>query len=139
MVGSDEQSALLVDFETERCTVFGKGGVTLLIGATNRRFEANETFTLHELGRLRRPDLSFGLPADIWRTANEANEMRIATASPNLAVQSLLAERERLRQTHRWAEADHLRLALLDLGWLVDDTANSPRLRPIDGRGLPNS
>jgi len=50
---------------------------------------------------------------------------------PDSAVKALVNERETARKAKRWAEADHLRRAILDMGWEVRDTPSGPRLSRI--------
>jgi len=50
---------------------------------------------------------------------------------PDSAVKALVNERETARKAKRWAEADRLRRAILDMGWEVRDTPSGPRLSRI--------
>jgi len=50
---------------------------------------------------------------------------------PDSAVKALVNERETARKAKRWAEADRLRKAILDMGWEVRDTPSGPRLSKI--------
>ncbi len=46
-------------------------------------------------------------------------------------VKDLAAERELFRKEKRWAEADQTRKQLAELGWIVEDTTEGPRLKKI--------
>src|SRR5262249_9542320 len=45
-------------------------------------------------------------------------------------VTALMEEREKARQSKNWAEADRLRKAILEQGYVVEDTSTGPRLLP---------
>ncbi|HVO32308.1 MAG TPA: cysteine--tRNA ligase [Elusimicrobiota bacterium] len=49
------------------------------------------------------------------------------------AVSELAREREAARQQKNWKEADRLRQAILEQGYVVEDTASGPRLLPKAG------
>ena len=49
---------------------------------------------------------------------------------PNEEVKNLVEERERLRKEKRWEEADDLRKKIEKKGWLLEDTAEGPKLKP---------
>jgi cysteinyl-tRNA synthetase len=42
----------------------------------------------------------------------------------------LLAQRQKARAARDWAEADRLRKALADKGWIIQDTPQGPKLKP---------
>ena len=49
---------------------------------------------------------------------------------PNEEVKNLVEERDRLRKEKRWEEADDLRKKIEEKGWLLEDTAEGPKLKP---------
>lgn len=46
-------------------------------------------------------------------------------------VKKLLQEREQLRNTKQWQQADEVRLQIERLGWQVDDTPKGPKLKKL--------
>lgn len=49
---------------------------------------------------------------------------------PDEEVKNLVEERDRLRKEKRWEEADDLRKKIEEKGWLLEDTAEGPKLKP---------
>ncbi len=49
--------------------------------------------------------------------------------SASVKVQQLVAQREEARQMNNWEESDVLRKEILAQGWIVEDTAQGPRLK----------
>jgi len=45
-------------------------------------------------------------------------------------IKKLADERENCRQEKKWAESDQLRQKLEELGWLVEDTPQGPKIKP---------
>ena len=45
-------------------------------------------------------------------------------------ISALAEEREEARKTKNWTESDRIRDVLFERGWIVEDTANGPKLQP---------
>lgn len=58
-------------------------------------------------------------------------EKRIPVTETPEAVQKLVKERERVRSKNKWGEADELRKAIKEKGYLVEDTEEGSEIREI--------
>ena len=121
VVGLDEHTGLIVDFEKEECAVSGVSSVSLVRECDPEIFPAGRTFPLAELGNFKLPaSPDEGISATawelVWSAAHKEDE------SPDAQVQSLLGSREQARAAQDWAASDRLRAELAELGWAVTDT-----------------
>lgn len=130
VVGIDEHTALVLDLAQGCCLVQGRGGVTLVRGGAERRFERGERFAVQELGPFRWPAPDEGLDPRVWDEPAPAAPQPAAPDVPE-AVCALLERRQRARAQRDWAAADRLRADLAALGWSVRDTPAGPVLETI--------
>ncbi len=131
VVGIDEHTALVMDFESAQGNVIGRGGVTVIRAGHEQRFAVGENLALNALGAFRLPEPSSGLPITVWEEVLAAqNTAGGAPASPSGEVTALVEERQAARAHRDWAEADTLRERIAALGWKVMDTPDGPRLEP---------
>jgi cyanophycinase-like exopeptidase len=128
ILGIDEHTGLMLDIEKGRGEVLGRGGVTVVRDGRERRFGAREKVPLASLGTFHRPYESIALPPEI--PAPPEATARAAEAPPPEEVLSLVAQREKAREIQDWVEADNLRDRILELGWILQDTADGPSLVP---------
>lgn len=56
---------------------------------------------------------------------------REQTEGPDAAIQELLKQRETARANREWATADRLRDLLAEKGWVVQDTPQGQKLKPV--------
>jgi hypothetical protein len=126
VLGIDEHTALIFDFQQGQGLVMGKGTVTVGSNAGEKAYSAGESFALAELGPYR-------LPPNVAssRVPVRARARRPAPAPPTLPpeVAQLIGLREDARRAQDWAEADALRQQIADLGFEVEDTRQGPRWR----------
>ncbi len=125
VVGIDEHTGLLLDFETEQCHVVGKGGVSILGRGCEEVYKAGTAFAMGRLGRYH-PAAEvpvYGPPVE----APAGKEG--AEPQPPEEVLELARRREDLRQARKWPEADALRQRIAEMGFEVQDTKEGPRLR----------
>lgn len=132
VVGIDELTALAVDLAGGACHVLGLGGVTLLSGDDERRFETGTVLPLTELGPVHLPPPGLGLPTGLLDSARKRRSGLLAAATAPAPVHLLLEEREAARARRDWASADALRDQILALGWRVQDTPHGPRLEQAE-------
>lgn len=125
VLGIDEHTGVIFDFQSELCHVLGKGGVTLLGQGAAQTFGTGEAFPMRRLGPYHIPPQvpTYGSPLE---PRGEGEEAEIAL-SPE--VLDLLQKREAARQAHDWAEADAIRQQIAALGLEVRDAREGPRLR----------
>jgi len=132
IVGIDEHSAILMDAEKGICMARGHGGVTLIREGRQQYFERGATFPFTELGSLRLPAMTDGIPGMVWEMVHAAEQELRAKERPPAAVKALVQERELARSQLDWAHADFVRERIEAMGWHIRDTPDGPRLARID-------
>jgi cyanophycinase-like exopeptidase len=125
VLGIDEHTGLILDLEKGRAGVHGRGTVTVIRDAQERRFETRASFSLAMLGPFHPLAEFAALPSEIPLLPEAVKDAGPA-APPE--VLELVTRRERARAAQNWAEADQIRARILALGWSVQDTADGPRL-----------
>ncbi|MDK2982330.1 MAG: hypothetical protein PWQ55_2677 [Chloroflexota bacterium] len=128
LVGIDEQTALMIEFEGEAtCRVFGKGHVTLLEGGQASHFAHGHSFPLALLGAYQPEKAAAGIPAGVWEAIQSAQAAPSGAEAPE-DVEKLVQQREEARSASNWAAADHLRVEIEAQGWQVMDTPDGPQV-----------
>lgn len=134
VIGIDEHTALVMDLQAGIGRVIGRGGINLLRQGAEHYFGQGQTLPLTEFGPFHMPDLSFGLPPEIWQAAQagiaDRQPSTPASSEPPPEVLSLVAEREAARARRDWSQADALRGQITALGWQISDTPQGPKLEP---------
>jgi hypothetical protein len=130
VVGIDEHTALVVDLSATSCQVMGRGGVSVLRGGEERRFEHGHSLPLTELGPFHHPLSGIELPAEVKELVHTtwAPVRSEAAPCPPPEVVLLAQEREAARARRDWAAADAVRGQIAVLGWRVLDTQIGPQL-----------
>lgn len=131
VLGVDENTALVFDFDSERCLVKGLGGATVLRGSLEARYEAGAEVPFSALGSFRWPTPGEHIPRDVWERAVGVEPGPEVPGEPGPEVRALVAARASARAAGDWATADRLRLEIASLGWQVRDTASGPDLRQL--------
>lgn len=134
VVGIDEHTALVIDIAAARCTVMGKGAVTILRAGAELLVPRGETFDIRALGPFRAPDAGWP-PGVATHFVEQPAAQRVAPP----AVQALVAQRQDARARRDWAAADTLRRAIAASGWQVRDTPDGPELAPAGEADVPTS
>lgn len=133
LVGIDEHTGLIFDFEAGMCHVMGRDQVHLYCDSSECTFEKGDSFPILQLGDYNIPEQGEGIPAALWARlvwdADEEQEKSMTTIPPE--VQALADERQQARVRKEWTEADRLRQEIARAGWLVQDTPEGPRLEPV--------
>jgi cyanophycinase-like exopeptidase len=129
ILGIDEHTALIFDFQKSQGQVLGKGGITIVSGTAGKVCSAGDSLALTELGAYRFPDtlLPSGFPA-------RAREQEPPPTLPP-EVADLMALREEARRARDWARADDLRRQIAEKGFEVRDTREGPQWQRREGRG----
>lgn len=138
VLGIDEHTGVLFDFQAGHCRVLGKGRLHILErGGSAESYPSGDTVPISRLGTYHRPGVI--PPAVPALEPGRENGGREAPPSPE--VLDLVSRREELRQARSWAEADALRQRISGLGYEVQDTGHGPRLNRRGasraGTGLP--
>lgn len=131
VLGVDEHTALVIDFEEETCSVSGRGVVTLVRGGQEAVFASGGDFALSELGPVRWPEPQEGIPRDIWKQAVAAQEEDRAGEELSGEIATIIEARERARAEKDWKTADSLRDEAAGAGYLIQDTPEGPRWERI--------
>lgn len=130
IVGIDERTALLIDFQADTARTVGAGGALVQRGGEKVRLGPRDVIELARLGLTRRPEPAEGLPSEVWERAARADEVAEQPLAPPDEVQ-VLAEKRALARTHRdWAAADRLRDEIAARGWQVQDAPDGYRVIP---------
>ena len=123
LVGLDEHTGLIVDFEKQECTVSGVSSVSLVRTCNPEIYASGKTFAFAELGQIQVPSpIEKGISSTAWELIDHAASQAEASTAPSGEVLSLLDARQQARASKNWAESDRLRAELESHGWLVKDT-----------------
>jgi len=126
VLGIDEHTALIFDFQKGSGLVGGKGGITISSDAGEKTYSTGASLALSELG-------PYHLPPNVAssRVPVRARAQKPPPAPATLPadVAQLVSLREEARRAEDWAEADALRQRIADLGFEVQDTPRGPRWR----------
>lgn len=127
IVGLDEHTGVILDFENMICDVQGVSSVTVLNGDETSMYPAGANFSLNALGGIKIPDpVERGISAEVWQSTLEAQKAE--EEKPPEEVLSLLEQRKQARAKKDFAESDRLRDAVSALGWTVKDTKEGQQL-----------
>ncbi len=121
VVGLDEHTGLILDFEKGECSVSGVSSVSLVRECNPEIYAAGASFPLRELGDFEMPDpVASGISSAAWE--NVMNASLPDEGSPDAEVLALAEARQRARAAKNWAESDRIRNELAARGWSVQDT-----------------
>jgi hypothetical protein len=127
VVGLDEHSGFILDFEAPCCEVSGVSSVSVLKSNEMKIYPAGAKFPLDELGRFQ-PPASFeeGIRPEVWEMIRQANQPEDDT--PPAEVLALLEQRKSARDRKDFAESDRLRDQISAMGWSVQDGKEGQKL-----------
>lgn len=133
IIGLDEHTGLIMDFEKRECQVVGVSSVSLVRECDPKIYPAGTTFPLDEIATLSLPgELAGSISPSVWEmlqnTPPPASGMDDA---PPPEVVRLADERQAARARGEWSAADGYRRQITDLGWSVQDTPEGPKLVKI--------
>lgn len=117
VLGIDEHTAAILDFQRGQAEVMGKGGVTVQLHDGQKEFETGASFPLNLLG-------SFQLPPETEEAVPEVGPEVVVACDKELPPEAaeLMEKRKKLRQDRRWSEADIMRQHLREMGYEIKDT-----------------
>ena len=127
ILGIDEHTAVIFDFQRARAAVHGKGSVTVWGQEDEKTFPAGVEFPLTALGAYR-------LPAPLPFTERPPELPTEAIPQPPRLprqVASLVEQREEARRRRDWALADALRSEIAEMGFELTDTPQGARWRYV--------
>jgi hypothetical protein len=127
IIGLDEHSGVILDFEKETCEVHGVSSVTVLRGNETRIYPSGADFSLNELGEVKIPNpVESGISAEVWQSTLE--DQQVEEEKTPAEVLALLEQRREAREKKDFAESDRLRDEISALGWTVKDTKEGQQL-----------
>ncbi len=127
IVGLDEHSGLVMDFEKNTCEVHGVSSVTILKNSDENMHSSGSVFSLSTLGDFKSPEpIESGIRPEVWELIADASKQDEETP-PDEALK-LLNLRQAARTRKDFAESDRLRDAIFALGWTVKDTKEGQHL-----------
>ncbi len=128
ILGLDEHSGVIIDFDKKDCNVHGVGSVTVLTGSEEKTHPAGSSFKLDELGNFTVPHpIEAGISPELWQMTLDAQN--VEEEAPPAEVLRLLEQRKSARARRDFAESDRLREAIASLGWMVKDTKEGQQLQ----------
>jgi len=126
IIGLDEHTGLILDFENSQCEVNGVSSVSLVRECDPKIYPSGAKFNLNELGQLADPNpIENGIRPEVWEMIRAAN---IEAETPPDEVLSLLDRRKQVRANKDFAESDRLRDEISSLGWTVQDSKEGQTL-----------
>ncbi|MCJ7735008.1 MAG: hypothetical protein MUP11_10720 [Anaerolineales bacterium] len=121
VIGIDENTGLIIDFQSACFHVVGQGDVTLIQAGAERVIPSGSALDLIELGKFELCDRQAGISPSSWQTALQMNEKKSNSSLPPDEIIKLAEEREIARQMKNWEKADQLRDKLDNKGWTIQD------------------
>lgn len=127
IVGLDEHSGVIIDFEKNACDVHGVSSVTVMKNAGTKIYPAGSSFSLNELGDIRTPaSIEAGISVQAWQMT--INAQKQADETPSAEVLDLLEQRKQARANKDFSASDRLRDEIAARGWKVKDTKEGQQL-----------
>jgi hypothetical protein len=128
LIGIDENTGMVIDFQAGYYHVVGQGNVTIINQDSQRAIPAGNKVNLSDLGNFQLCDPLASIKESTWESALKADTRRSASNSPPLQVIDLAEKRIKARADKKWEEADQLRQDIESQGWIVQDTADGYHL-----------
>ncbi len=128
LVGLDEHSGIIMDFEKGTCDVHGVSSVSVVKNTSMEMFPAGAKFSLNELGNFNLSDpIEKGIRPEVWEMVLNASKAIDEETPPDEALK-LLEQRKDARARKDFAESDRLRGQIAELGWIVQDGKDGQKL-----------
>ncbi len=127
IIGLDEHTGIIIDFETNQCRVSGVSSVTVIGQTGTEIYPADETFSLMDLGDFCPAFPEEGISAAALDFLRNASEPELDPAPP-AEVLTLAESRQNARADKDFSASDRLRDEIAALGWEVRDTPDGQEL-----------
>lgn len=129
LVGLDEHSGIIVDFDKVVCEVSGVSSVSVLKQSSMEIYPSGAKFLLSELGKLTLPSfMEQGIRPEAWELVVNAAKVEKDEEAPPADALELLEQRKDARTRKDFAESDRLRDQISALGWTVQDSKEGQKL-----------
>jgi len=120
ILGLDEHTGLILDFETGLCEVSGVSSVSLVRERDSKMYASGSKFNVSELGAIQIPNpIEKNIPTQVWDMV--VNAPSLDNDKPSDEIILLAEQRLAARANKNWSESDRLREAIAALGWTVQD------------------
>jgi hypothetical protein len=127
LVGLDEHSGFILDFNAGTCEVSGVSSVSVLKQNGMEIYPAGAKFSLSELGQFIPPlSIEQGLRPDAWEMV--INATNAEEDAPPAEALEMLEQRKDARTRKDFTESDRLRDQIAALGWTVQDSKEGQKL-----------
>lgn len=127
IIGLDEHTGVIFDFESSTCSISGVSSVTVIDQKGTEIYPAGETFSLHDLGDFCPAELEDGISTKALEFLRNAPEPELAPL-PSEEVLALVDSRQKARANKDFTESDRLRDQIAALGWTVQDSPDGQEL-----------
>ena len=129
LVGLDEHSGIIMDFEKGTCDVHGVSSVSVVKSSSMEIYPAGAKFLLNELGNFNLSDpVGKGIRPEVWEMVLNASKTNNDEEAPPDEALKLLEQRKDARSRKDFAESDRLREEIAALGWIVQDGKEGQKL-----------
>ena len=127
LIGLDEHSGIIMDFEKGTCDVHGVSSVSVVKNTSMEIYPAGAKFSLNELGNFKMSEsLEDGIRPEIWEMIK--NAIQVDEDQPPVEALEFLEQRKEARARKDFAESDRLRDQISALGWVVQDSKEGQKL-----------
>lgn len=131
LVGLDEHTGVILDFQRGECAVNGVSSVSLVRECDPEIFAAGVNFPLKELGEIKLPvRVEDGISSMAWEMIVNAPPLA-NDEKPSDEVMMLVEARQKARANKDFVASDRIRDELSALGWSIKDTPDGPVLSRI--------
>lgn len=128
VVGIDENTGLIIDFQAGCYHVVGQGNVTIFKQGSELIIPAGEEVKLADLGNFELCEPLAGIKPASWEAAILAAEQLNKPLQPPPEVIGMADERQQARLEMNWEKADQLRMDIENRGWMVQDNPKGYQL-----------
>jgi hypothetical protein len=129
VVGLDEHSGFILDFESPCCEVSGVSSVSVLKQNEMKIYAAGARFPLGEFGKFHLPiSIEQGIRRDAWEMVINGANISEEDDKPPAEVLALLEQRKAARDEKDFVASDRLRDQISTLGWSVQDGKEGQKL-----------
>jgi hypothetical protein len=128
VIGIDENTGLVFDFQAGCLHGVGQGNVTIIQENSREVIPAGTAVNLTDLGNFELCDPLAGISETSWQAAVQANEIQTRPVQPPDEVIQIAETRQLARTEKDWDRADLLRKEIEVLGWAVEDSPDGYNL-----------
>lgn len=121
VVGIDENTGLVIDFQAGCLHGVGQGNVTIIKADSREVIPPGTAVNLTDLGNFELCDPLAGISEKNWQAAVLADEKRSGPVQPPADIIQLAETRQQARMDKDWERADQIRMEIEALGWSVED------------------